>query len=218
MSLILITGVGRGIGKALAQRFLDNGDMVVGTSTRGRIDWAHKNLRVFQLDLSLAESIEACTKQLSALDWKFDVLINNSGIWSENESAEPVNIQSLRRVLEVNLIGTVDFTEHVLPLIKDGGDIVNISSRAGSMEQTSHAMYPDYKISKAALNMFTRVLAMRLQGSIRVSSVHPGWVQTDMGGSNADLTPQEAADDIFKLVQSKPESGQFWYKGKKFAW
>jgi NAD(P)-dependent dehydrogenase (short-subunit alcohol dehydrogenase family) len=66
--------------------------------------------------------------------------------------------------------------------------------------------------------MLTRIWAMRLEGKITVSSVHPGWVKTDMGGDDADIEPKEAAEDIFKLANSKVETGQFWFKGKKFPW
>jgi NAD(P)-dependent dehydrogenase (short-subunit alcohol dehydrogenase family) len=76
----------------------------------------------------------------------------------------------------------------------------------------------DYKISKAALNMVTRCLAIRLDGQITVSSVHPGWVKTDMGGDDADIEPEEAAEDIFTLANSQVETGQFWFKGEKFPW
>ncbi len=91
----------------------------------------------------------------------------------------------------------------------------------GSLEFTKagYIDWPDYKISKTALNMVTRILSVRLQNQdIIVSSVHPGWVKTDMGGSGADIEPEEAAEDIFKLATSRPESGQFWFRGEKFPW
>jgi NAD(P)-dependent dehydrogenase (short-subunit alcohol dehydrogenase family) len=71
------------------------------------------------------------------------------------------------------------------------------------------------------LNMYTRTLAARLrtEGSkITVSSIHPGWVKTDMGGDEAPLEPVEAASDIYKLLISSPETGQFWYKGQHHPW
>lgn len=218
MKTILITGVSRGIGKALAERFLKNGDFVIGTSTKGASDWTHKNLTVLKLDLSKSESIEECAGQITALGKKIDVLINNAGIWSGAEDDPVLRMKDLRKTLEVNLFGTADFTERILPLVNDGGHIINISSRAGSLSYVHDAEYPDYKISKAALNMFTRMLAIRFKDKITVSSVHPGWVKTDMGGLDADREPEEAAEDIFKLAYTPVETGQFWFQGEKFPW
>jgi NAD(P)-dependent dehydrogenase (short-subunit alcohol dehydrogenase family) len=142
-------------------------------------------------------------------------------------------VDKLRKTLEVNLIGTIDFTEHIIPSMDKSAHIVNISSSAGSLNdtdmedaKTSHFPfhYPAYKISKCALNMYTRTLAMRMQHErnsedfITVSSVHPGWVKTAMGGDDANLTPEEAAGNIYTLAISKPETGQFWFNGKKHPW
>ncbi len=218
MKTVLITGVSRGIGKALAERFLQNGDFVIGTSTKGTSDWTNGNLTVLKLDLSKSESIEECAEQIIALGKKIDILINNAGIWSGAEDDPVLRIKDLRKTLEVNLFGTADFTDRVLPLVNDGGHIINISSRAGSLSYVHDAEYPDYKISKAALNMFTRMLAIRFKDKITVSSVHPGWVKTDMGGSDADMEPKEAAEHIFKLAYTPVETGQFWFKGEKFPW
>jgi NAD(P)-dependent dehydrogenase (short-subunit alcohol dehydrogenase family) len=103
-----------------------------------------------------------------------------------------------------------------------------MSSAAGSLIEmddieSSHFPYhyPAYKISKCALNMYMRTLAARLKHegtNIIVSSVHPGWVKTDMGGDEAPTTPEEAAENIYKLAVSRPETGQFWYNGKKYPW
>lgn len=220
MKTVLITGISRGIGRALAERFLQNGDFVIGTSTSGNSDNDHQNLITFQLDLANLISIEACVASITSLDKPIDILINNSGIWSGVDENPTINVDLIRKVLEVNLFGTINFTERIIPSLQSGGHIVNISSRMGSLKLCDEfgTNWPDYKISKCALNMVTRILADRLSGKITVSSVHPGWVKTDMGGSDADLEPAEAAEDIFTLANSHPESGQFWFKGEKMPW
>ncbi len=220
MKTALITGASRGIGRALAERFLENGDFVIGTSTTGRADWNHENLVIFELDLFKAESIKKCVEQIASLGKKIDILINNAGMVVEEEAESPtINIEFLRKTLEANLIGTIDATEQVISHMNKGGHVVNISSRAGSLGGTEYTLnYPAYRISKAGLNMFTRILAMRLEGEMTVSSVHPGWVKTDMGGDEADVTPKEAAEHIFKLATSKVESGNFWFMGDKYPW
>ena len=166
------------------------------------------------------EKIEQPLEASSGRMTKIDILINNAGTSVDEEESQPtIVIDYLRQTLEVNLIGTVDFTEKVIPLMNDGGSIINISSRAGSLGHEGYNFNaPSYRISKAAINMVTRILAKRLDGKIIVSSLHPGWVKTDMGGPEGDMEPAEAAEHIFKLAISKPETGQFWFKGEKFPW
>lgn len=231
MKTILITGVGRGIGRALAEKFLAEGHSVIGTSQTGAIDYNHENLKVVQLDLSSAESIRKCVESVASLlkdsADRIDILINNAGAMPDSDEIHVI-VDKLRKTLEINLIGTIDLTEQIIPVMGSDGHIINISSQAGSLTEAdiladTHEPYhyPAYKISKAALNMYTRTLAVRMtheKTGITVSSVHPGWVKTDMGGDDAPILPAEAAEDIYKLAVSKPETGQFWFKGEKYPW
>ena len=218
MKTVLITGISRGIGKAVAQKFLNEGYFVIGTSMTGEVDFAHENLKVVQLDLTKSDSISACVSSVGNID----ILINNAGVLLDGEETIVIT-DLLRKTLEVNLIGTIDFTEKLVSKINNGGHIVNISSSAGSLaeiETESHAKgyYPAYKISKASLNMYARTIAMRLK-DIKVSSVNPGWVKTEMGGEDAPITPVEAAEHIFKIAtDANIETGQFWFKGEKYKW
>ncbi|MDD5165390.1 MAG: SDR family NAD(P)-dependent oxidoreductase [Candidatus Pacebacteria bacterium] len=229
MKIILITGISRGIGKALAEKYLAEGHIVIGTSINGKIDFEHENLTVYKLDLSKPRSILKCIKKIIKSGIKIDIMHNNAGALFDDEETHVI-VDKLQRTLMVNLIGTIDFTEQIIKTIRDDGHIVNTSSSAGSLTETdmkdaltSHFPfhYPAYKISKAAINMYTRTLAMRLEHEktgVTVSSVHPGWVKTDMGGNDAPVLPSEAAADIYKLALSKPETGQFWFKGQKYPW
>lgn len=223
MKTILITGVSRGIGKALAEKCLAEGERVIGT-LRGDAPLSHKRLSLFRLDLSSPESITKCAGEITQLGEKIDVLINNAGVLLDEDETTVV-VEKLRATLEVNLFGTVDFTERMIALMNKPGHIVNISSTAGSLEYTGQGIshyphhYPSYKISKAALNMYTRVLASRLASShITVSSVHPGWVRTEMGGDEADISPEEAADGIYKIATGEPQTGGFWFEHARVSW
>lgn len=246
MKTVLITGIGRGIGRALAEKFLIESYKVIGTTVTGKADFTHPNLAVHQLDLSSPESIDRCCADIARVCEKtgltIDILINNAGALFDDDETRII-VDKLRKTLEVNLIGTIDFTEHIIPSMSRDGHIVSISSSAGSLAdtdmedaKTSHYPfhYPAYKISKCALNMYTRTLAMRMEHErnttgpagaaaksvdfITVSSVHPGWVKTAMGGDDATMTPEEAAENIYKLAISRPETGQFWFKGEKWPW
>lgn len=227
MKTVLITGASKGIGKALAQKYLQEGWKVIGTSTNGKADYSHENLSIFQLDLISPESIKKCADAIASSGAKIDVLHNNAGALFDDEETRVI-VEKLRQTLEVNLVGTIDFTEQIIAYLNPGSHIVNTSSQAGSLSDAdiiadSHYPYhyPAYKISKAALNMYARTLANRFRSEntdIIVSSVHPGWVKTDMGGEEAPVTPEEAANDLFSLATSRPETGQFWFKGKKYPW
>lgn len=230
MKTALITGISKGIGRALAEKFLLEGFAVMGTTTTGSADLTHEKLTVIQLDLTEPDSIGRASTLVSQYihtDSKIDILINNAGALFDDEETKVV-VAKLRNTLEVNLMGTIDFTERVIPSLNDTGHIVNVSSAAGSLADSQNPTnshfpyhYPAYKISKAALNMYTVTLANRLRNEktgMIVSSVHPGWVRTDMGGEDAPVLPKEAAEQIYKLAISRPETGQFWHNGEKFPW
>lgn len=216
MKTVLITGISRGIGKALAEKFLAEGYFVIGTSTKGVADISHENLIVLQLDLADPKSIKTCSEKILDLKKPIDILINNAGIAVRERDGIKMDI--LRTTLETNLIGPIDFTQQILPLLRGGGHIVNVSSRQGSMSYVHQTNNPSYKISKAATNMFTRVLSLQLQDKITVSSVHPGAVFTNLAPADADMQPEEAAKYIYELAISKPKTGQFWFKGEPFPW
>ena len=223
MKNVLITGISKGIGKALAVKFLKEGYFVIGTSLTGSVDFSDKNLAVYKLDLSSEESIEKCSLEILKLENNIDILINSAGVLLDEEELTVIR-KKLEKTLKINLVGPIDFTEHILEKVSIGGHIINISSSAGSLAHTGHpgshfpGHYPAYKISKTAINMYTRTLALRLKDKIIVSSVHPGWVKTDMGGEEADITPEEAAENIYNFAITKPKTGEFWFKGEQMPW
>src|SRR5258708_26820472 len=110
MKTIVITGTSRGIGQALAQKFLAEGYFVIGTSTSGKSKLADKNLVTLQLDLSNPESIKACTEKIIVLNKPIDILINNAAIYREQKYESEINVDLIRPVMEVNLFGVIDFT------------------------------------------------------------------------------------------------------------
>jgi NAD(P)-dependent dehydrogenase (short-subunit alcohol dehydrogenase family) len=219
---VVITGGSRGIGKAALQLFLENGDFIIATSTSGQLDLSAQDVIAVRLDLSKPGSISQASQQIREIcqqrNATIDILINNAGIVHDFDEME-VYIPGLRQTLEVNLIGTIDFTEALLSVMAKGGHILNISSLSGSLTENVGPLMPSYKISKVALNMYTRTLADRLRDrNITVSSVDPGWVQTDMGGEEAPVRVEDAARHVFELANAKIESGLFWREGKKRSW
>jgi NAD(P)-dependent dehydrogenase (short-subunit alcohol dehydrogenase family) len=181
-------------------------------------------LQIFKLDLQSSESISACVDEIAKTNTPLDIVLNNAGVLLDEEDKVLIP-EKLRSTLEVNLIGTADFTERILSLVKKGGVIVMTSSTAGSLDLTGRATshypmhYPAYKISKAALNMYMRTLALRLAPEdITVLSIHPGWVKTDIGGEEASLTPEEAAEGIYTTVTTHHETGEFLFQNEILPW
>lgn len=226
MKTVVITGISRGIGRALADRFVKNGDFVIGSSRSGMVDLENENLCCFALELVDEESRQKFVDEIKGLNRSIDIFVNNAGSWHDNDEGPIVDLEALEQTLAYDLVGPIDVAEKLLPFMTQGGHIINISSRRGSLSFTEdHAdwpglkstKHPAYSIAKAGLNMFTRKLAVRLLGKIAVSSIHPGSVKTDMN-PDGEISAQEAAEDLFTFANSSPETGQFWFKGEKFPW
>jgi len=221
MKTVVITGISRGIGKALANKFLNEGYRVIGTSTSGKVDIRNENLEIIKLDLSNQKSIALATKKIASITTKIDILLNNAGT-SFDEVDEEIDVSVLRKTLEVNLLGPIDFTKRLIQYISKGGQIINTSSIMASLTTdigNNILDCPSYRISKTAVNMYTKTLASLLKKrGVIVSSIHPGWVKTAMGGEDAPREPKEAADQIFKLATTSHETGLFWYDNEKLPW
>jgi NAD(P)-dependent dehydrogenase (short-subunit alcohol dehydrogenase family) len=202
---------------------MSQGWYVVGTAVTGMNLPDSGAFKGYDLDLGSPESIARFADALSAKQIRIDFLMNNAGVCTD-EFSDHVDMQRLRETFEVNFFGLIGLTESLLPLISDHGQIFNMSSTAGmlSKDLDLSKRYPAYKMSKTAVNMYTRTLAARLMSKGQfVASVHPGWVKTDMGGGEADLSPDEAASQIYEFaVKEKPisDTGLFWFKGERLDW
>ena len=208
----LITGASKGIGRALAERMLHAGYRVLGTSRTGKIDIAHDRFYPLKLDLVEEDSIAAALQAITDNGGRIDVLVNNAGIGPDLHLDLPERA-SFSNTFEVNVQGTVFFTESVVHMLPKDGIILNISSKMGSLEVCEKINSVAYRMSKTALNMYTKILANRLQDQLKVACIHPGWVQTTIIESNltqATLTPKDSANRIFKFMTSEFKHGIYW--------
>ncbi|MBW2936769.1 SDR family NAD(P)-dependent oxidoreductase [Aureisphaera sp. CAU 1614] len=214
----IVTGSSRGIGLATAELLIAHNYKIIGSSTSGNHPLKHPNFQCLKLDLSSSNSIANFVEKIGNIH--IDFLINNAGILIEKWDVSTINMVQLKSTFNINLFGTIELTEKLIPKLNTNAHIVNITSDWGSFsEQNFDEFQPHYKMSKAALNMYTKLLAKRLEEKqIKVSSLDPGWTQTDMGGLEANRKPQAAANDIFNLLNSNVKSGQFWNKGKARSW
>lgn len=221
--IVLVTGANRGIGRAIAQRFLAAGWTVIAAvrGEKGVPDGA----QVERCDLRDRASIDALAARVRARSGRIDVLINNAAIFEDADAsarADVLDAEVLRRTLDVNVVGTVALTVALLPLIPRGGRVVNLASDLGQFGKPG-GMTPTmvaYAISKAAVNAYTSALANALrERGIRVDSLHPGWVKTEMGGPHAQLEPEEGAERVYRLATREGgETGRFWKDDAPAPW
>jgi NAD(P)-dependent dehydrogenase (short-subunit alcohol dehydrogenase family) len=211
MKTILITGTSQGIGHALTKLLLINGYIVIGTSTTGIDNINENNYKSLALDLSNLDSIAAFENNFQSDNIKIDILINNAGIGPDLDFELPEEI-SFQNTFDVNVKGTTFFTEQMLQHLNVGGKIINISSKMGSIDVCKKNDSVAYRMSKAALNMYTKILSNRLEDKQFVASVHPGWVRTNISKSNINgrLSPEESAQKIFEFITSDFKTGTFW--------
>lgn len=212
MKKVVITGGNRGIGLALVTKFLSKGFAVIGTSRNtDTFTNEHPNLRIIPLDLTSQQSIENAVNDIKSIFGAIDLLINNAGVGLDLDSEVPQN-ELIKATFETNVFGLVNFTEAVKDLISDGGAIFNISSVMGMLNRDILAANATaYRMSKSAVNMYTKTLSARLmEKNIKVVSIHPGWVKTDMGGVEADITPDFSANGIFNLYKKDIPTNSFW--------
>ena len=213
---ILITGANRGIGLGLAEQFLRRGWKVFAACRRPDaaavltdLKRGHAgNLEILRLDVCDERSVSVMAANLAQLSPSLDVLINNAGINPEprDQTVADISVATVAQVFDINVLGALRVMQAVLPLLKGSAcpRVVNISSGAGSLAHNpARRPQPAYCISKAALNMLTRRAAQDLAlGGVITVSISPGWIKTDMGGANADLSVEEATAALATTIEN----------------
>jgi NAD(P)-dependent dehydrogenase (short-subunit alcohol dehydrogenase family) len=233
----LVTGSNRGIGfeiaKQLAMKDIEvivtsrnsaNGEAAVRKLAR---DCVKKEVVSMKLDVSNQVSVDSLLDRVGKTFRRLDILVNNAAILIDREdvTASNANLETVKATLETNLIGAWRMCKAFIPLMKKNGygRIVNVSSGAGEFESmaTSGGYWPAYSVSKASLNALTVMLASELKGTnILVNAVCPGWVRTDMGGSNATRSVEEGAATPVCLA-TLPDgglTGHNYYDKKQISW
>ena len=206
----LITGASRGIGlefaRQLSTRAASTGDTILATArdpAKATELNALKGVTMLTLDVASEASIEGFTKALASRP--IDVLINNAGISNHMPDLASCTLAKLQDVFTTNTFAPILLTKALLPNISAGAGkrIINITSVLGSMGLHHTGFSYGYCASKAALNMLTQKLATELAKSHPTSCIialHPGWVQTEMGGKEATLTPTAAVQTMLTTI------------------
>lgn len=229
---LLITGANRGIGLEFVRQYAEAGWRVYACCRNPRnADALHslekKNsglISVHALDVGNFDQINQLAKQLSGV--AIDLLINNAGIYSHDYSARSnaVDGQAWIESFRINSIAPLKMIEAFTQNIARSQlkKIANLTSKMGSMDDNTSGGHYLYRSSKAALNMVTKSLSIDLapQG-ILISLLHPGWVKTDMGGSNALISVEQSVTGMRKVIEklNPANSGKFYaFDGQEIPW
>lgn len=235
---ILISGANRGIGLEFTRQLLGAGDHVVAACRHpGKATALNElageypgRLHVLPLDVADAKSRASLVHDLplvlgeadNGTPGRIDLLINNAGVLHSGERFGHIEQAILEDSFRTNAIGPFLLAQALAPLLADGARIANLSSIMASIASRGEFRSPSYCSSKAAQNMLNVELAHALAArGIVVLSLHPGWVQTDMGGDGANVTPQEAVRGLLQVIDAAtPEqSGSFLdWRGKSLPW
>ncbi|WP_406827933.1 SDR family oxidoreductase [Microbulbifer sp. ARAS458-1] len=227
---ILITGCNRGIGLEMARQFAADGWKVIATCRNPSAAWelselaeSHENLQVHGLDVTDYQQLEELAHSLDELP--LDVLVSNAGYYGpKGVTFGSVDVEEWRKVLEVNTIAPYKLVEAFAPHLAAGKRKVIgvLSSKVGSIDDNGSGGGYLYRSSKTAVNQVVKSLSIDLaEQGIRVLALHPGWVQTEMGGPNALISTQQSVQGLkHLLLNATPEdSGCFFnYDGSEIPW
>jgi len=204
--IALVTGGSRGIGRAIVERFINEGAKVAVNYNKSadkayQLKKMYRNIEIFKADVSKRDEVKRMIEDIHSKLGTIDILVNNAGIL-DFRKFEDYDEESVRRMIDVNLFGTIYTTLEALEdLKKNRGVIINIASNAGIGTAFEGTTY--YAISKAGIIMLTKRLAYELgKYGIRVNAIAPGWVETDMtiGGRTEDEIKA-----IKKIIMNKTE-------------
>ena len=231
MQTIVISGANRGIGLELTRRYLQAGARVVAgcrhpdtAQALAQLALAGGKLEIVQLDVGNAASVAALGKVLA--DQPVDVLVNNAGIMGgEHQALADMDYTAWLRTFEINTIAPFRMASTLLPNLRlaKRARIVTVSSQMGAfaMDGMGVGRYA-YCSSKTAVSRTMQIMAEELKADgIIVCPVHPGWVRTDMGGANAEISVEECSGGLFRLIENLTlaQSGRFWrWDGTEHPW
>lgn len=222
MENFLVVGASRGLGHALVRAALAGGHAVTAVVRDAVVrdavvrdaavpGWASprdpvERLTVVEADVRSDRELANVAARLPE-GTRFSRFIYNAAVHLENDRRDLLDASTddMLQTIDVNAVGAVRAVRHFRRCLKDDAVLALISSEAGSIQNSERETEYGYCMSKAALNMFARLLGNReaKRSKVDVVAIHPGWLRTDMGGPNARSSAQEAAEDILNLLESR---------------
>jgi NAD(P)-dependent dehydrogenase (short-subunit alcohol dehydrogenase family) len=217
----LVSGASRGIGAEIARELAAEHGFLVFAGARKQDDVERADgIEPIELDVTHQEMIDAARVRIEADVGRLDALVNNAGVYGDPVGAAEYDLERAHEVLEVNTFGPWRMIEAFLPLLRNSSQprIVNVSSGAGQLSDMNGGRAA-YRVSKAGLNALTRTLASD-ERWLKVNTMCPGWVRTDMGGSAAPKSVEEGADTAVWLATLPDDgpTGGFFRDRKPIPW
>lgn len=229
---VLVVGATRGLGLAVARQFLERGWRVVGTARDATspqlvgpelvnvVQQFPGRASIETLDVTDEAAIAALRERIAP--GSLDVLYVNAGTAGDDVPVGQISTEEFARVMVTNALAPMRLVEQIGPLVADGGTIAIVSSRQGSISFNTHGGQEVYRASKAALNQLMRSYAARPDRPRRtLLLLHPGWVQTLLGGTSAPLTVDDSAPGLVDVVEQNlgAEGLQFLdFRGQPVPW
>jgi NAD(P)-dependent dehydrogenase (short-subunit alcohol dehydrogenase family) len=217
----LVSGANRGIGAEIARELAADHGFLVFAGARNP-DEVHSSdgVEPIRLDVTDQATVDAARDRIAADAKRLDALVNNAGVYGDPVGAADYDLDGAHEVLEVNTFGPWRLIEAFLPLMRESSQprIVNVSSGAGQLSDMNGGRAA-YRLSKAALNALTRTIASD-ERWIKVNTMCPGWVRTDMGGSGAPRSVEDGADTAVWLATLPDDgpTGGFFRNRKPIPW
>lgn len=217
MPTVLITGANRGLGLEFCRQYSEAGWEVIATVRQSSPELASLGIRTEQLDMADLSSVSSFDPGVERLD----LLIANAGTYGPREASSPGEAEEWLEAFSVNTVAPYLLAGTVLPQVRAaGGKLIAVSTRMGSVADNRSGGFLAYRSSKTALNMAWRTLALANR-ELTCAVLHPGWVQTRMGGANAPVTPEQSISGMRRVIEGlrQEDSGEFFdYQGQRVPW
>ncbi|MEI8302533.1 MAG: SDR family oxidoreductase [Burkholderiales bacterium] len=225
MPTALVLGASRGLGLEFTRQYLAEGWTVYAThrSEADRIKLRDLGAHTLKLDVMQVADVAGIAWQLDGE--RLDVAVMNAGVYGPRTSSprQPPGDADFDTVMRTNVLAAMRIVPVVAPLLAPArGTLAFVSSRMGSIAEAGAAYGMLYRVSKAAVNMVAKLAHVEHAPlGVRVLSLHPGWVRTDMGGPNADVAVTESIAGLRRVIADTgafPGGCFYDYRGQSLAW
>lgn len=232
MRNIFVTGVSRGIGLGFAKAYLERGDRVFGAArniegaaVRELVKRFPERFTPLSMDVGDRGLVERVCEDIRKRVVSLDLLINNAGmaVPPEEKRIEDISEDDIQSVFNVNTLGPLRVLQGLIPLLREASNakVVMISSSAASIAGQGGGRGVPYCVSKAGLNMLTKLLSFHCaDDGVSIVAVHPGWVRTKMGGDGAALSVEESVSHMIDVIEKHTPDSPLYvdWRGEKMAW